>query len=124
MALADLVRQLGEALVAAAPPPAPDLTPAHFTALGKLIGGLPVGELVTLIHGQATLDNVLDLSAEAAGIVAAAFPPAAITSGEVEFGLEALRLVFDVAGLGSQPFRITPGQNPIRGGFEGARGHV
>jgi hypothetical protein len=124
VALLDLVRRLGEALVAATPASAPVITPAHFTALAKLIGGLPVDQLLALIEGQSTVDNAIGLAEQAASLVAAAFPPAAITAGEVEFGLEALRFVCGVAGLGSTPIQITPGQNPIRGGFEGARGHV
>ena len=70
------------------------------------------------------MDSALDLAEQAARIVAAAFPPAAITANEVEFGLEALGFVCDAAGLGAKPFQLSPGQNSIRGGFDGARGHI
>ena len=109
---------------AAAPQPSSDLTLAHFTALAKLIGALPVADLVTLIDGRGTVDGAFALAEQAARIVAAAFPPAAITADEVEFGLEALGFVCDAARLGATPFRLSPGQNPIRGGFDGARGHL
>jgi hypothetical protein len=101
-----------------------DLANAHFAALGKLLGALPVADLLALIEGRASVSTALDLAEQAARIVAAAFPPAAITAREVEFGLEALHFVLGAAGLGVKPFRVTPGQNPLRGGFEGARGHI
>ena len=124
MALADLVRRLGGALVTAALTKSPaQLTPSHFTALGKLIGALPVGDLIALLEGRATVGTVMDLAEEAAAIVAVAFPPAAIPAREIQLGLEALEFLFGAARL-AKPVRITPGQNPLRGGFEGARGHV
>ncbi len=122
--ITDLVRRPGEALVIGTAQKAPEITPAHFAGLAKLIGGLPVGNLLALIEGRATLNDGIDLLEQAARIVGAAFPPAAITVGEVEFGLEALKFICGAAGLGAAPLHVSPGQNPIRGGFEGARGHL
>jgi hypothetical protein len=99
------------------------LTTPHYAALAKLIGALPVSDLVALIEGRATAGTFINLAEQAAGIVAAAFPPAAFVAGEIELGLEALRFLFGAAGL-AKPIRITPGQNPLRGGFQGARGHI
>ena len=100
------------------------LTPAHLTALAKLVAGLPVADLGALLAGTATADTVLDLAEQAVGLVAAAFPPGALVAGEVGFALEALQFLLDGAGVGADPVTIEPGYNPIRGGFEGARGHV
>ena len=126
MALVDLVRKLGEALIGVAAPATagPCVSPAHFEALGKLMGDLPIGALVQLFEGRSTFDSGLEIAERGAEIVAAAFPPAAITAREVEFGLEALRFLLNAAGIGPKPFRIAPGENPIRGGFAGARGHI
>jgi hypothetical protein len=109
MALADLVRQLGDALLGAVAPQALTLTSGHYGALAKLLGGLPVGDLTNLFDGRATVDTDLDLAEQAAALVAVAFPPAAITAGEVELALEALQFLFDAAGLGAQPFKIEGG---------------
>ena len=100
------------------------LTGDHLSALGTLLKLLPVNDLVAIMTGQATWDNVLDAAEQGAEIVRDAFPPAAITAEEVELALEALRFVLDLAQVGSSPVAIAPGQNPIRGGWSGARGHV
>ncbi len=111
MPLSDLVRQLGAALLgAAAPTDGPQIpTSAHYGALAKLIGSLPVSGIVELIEGRATIDSDLELAESAAKLVGAAFPPGAITAREVELGLEALQFLLDAAGLGSQPFKIQGG---------------
>lgn len=100
------------------------LTPAHLTALAKLVAGLPFGDLAALLAGTATADTVLDLAEQATGLIAAAFPPGALVAGEVGFAIEALQFLLDAAGVGADPMTIEPGYNPIRGGWEGARGHV
>jgi hypothetical protein len=108
VALSDLVRRLGEALLGAvAPVDAP--TAAHFNSLAKLIGGLPVADIVALIDGRGSLDSDLALAESAAALVGIAFPPGAITAGEVEFALEALQFLLDAAGLGADPFKIQGG---------------
>ncbi len=111
MALADLVRQLGEALLGAVAPSnaALPLSSAHFDALAKLLGGLPVGALIDLIEGRATVDSGLQLAESAAALVAAVFPPGAITAGEVELALEGLQFLLDAAGVGPNPFKIAGG---------------
>ncbi len=114
MALAPLVRQLGEALLGAFAPGygSRTLSTAQFDALAKLLRGLPVGDLVNLIEGRATLDSSLTLAESAAALVAAVFPPGAITAGEVEFALEGLQFLLDAAGLGPNPFKIVGGIPP------------
>jgi len=111
MALASLVRQLGEALLGAVAPAngSKTLSSAHFDALAKLLGGLPVGDLIDLIDGRATVDSGLDLAESAAALVAAVFPPGAITAGEVELALEGLQFLLDAAGVGANPFKIAGG---------------
>ena len=99
-------------------------TPTALDALAKLISGLPIGELLDLIEGRATLDEGFDIAGAAVGLVAAAFPPSALAAGELAVALEALRYLFDAAGVGGRPIPIEPGYNPIRGGIDGARGHV
>jgi hypothetical protein len=127
MALTNLVRLLGEALVrAVAPPPAVAALPTsgHYDALAKLIGGMPVSDLLALIDGRGTVDTDLALAEQAATLVAVAFPPAAITASEIKMALETLQFLLDAAGFGSSPIHITGGYRPITGGFAGARGHV
>jgi hypothetical protein len=111
VALLDLVRQLGEALLGAAAPGAapPSLTSARFTALAKLIGGLPVDDILAAIEGRGSIDTDLELAERVAALVGVAFPPGAITAGEVEGGLEALQFLLDAAGLGANPFKIQGG---------------
>jgi hypothetical protein len=111
VALLDLVRQLGEALLgAAAPSNAPSSLPsARFSALAKLIGGLPVADIVAAIEGRGSIDTDLELAERVAALVGVAFPPGAITAGEVEGGLEALQFLLDAAGLGANPFKIQGG---------------
>jgi hypothetical protein len=114
------------ALGAAAAPDAAaaSLSTSHLRSLGALLGLLPVRDLIEIANGRASWDNVLDAAAHGADIVRAVFPPSAMTATEVKLALEALRFVLDAAGVGPTPFTIAPGQNPIRGGFAGARGHV
>ena len=100
------------------------LSASHLSSLGSLLGLLPTRDLVEIASGHATWDNVLDAAAHGADIVRAVFPPAAMTAIEVKLALEALRFILDAAGVGPTPFKIAPGQNPIRGGFAGARGHI
>ena len=100
------------------------LSASHLDSLGTLLGLLPIRDLIEIASGRATWDNVLDAMAQGADVVRAVFPPAAMTATEVKLALEALRFVLDAAGVGPTPFKLEPGQNPIRGGFAGARGHV
>ncbi|MDE3176404.1 MAG: hypothetical protein KGM15_09920 [Pseudomonadota bacterium] len=100
------------------------LSAPQLGSLGTLLGLLPVSDLIDIVSGHATWDNALDAAAHGADIVRAVFPPAAMTAQEVKLALEALRFILDAAGVGPTPFRIEPGQNPIRGGWSGARGHV
>lgn len=100
------------------------LSASHLNSLGTLLGLLPIQDLIEIASGRATWDNVLDAMAHGADVVRAVFPPAAMTATEVKLALEALRFVLDAAGVGPTPFKIEAGQNPIRGGFAGARGHV
>jgi hypothetical protein len=95
-----------------------------FQSLAKLLSGLPIGELLDLIEGRATLDEGFDLASEAVKLFALAFPPDALAAGEAALALGALQWLLDASGAGSSPLRIAPGQNPIRGGFDGARGHL
>ncbi len=113
-----------KALGAAEAPQTQQLTSGHFDALAQFLPLIPVSDLIALADGTATADTAIDLAEAGAAIVARAFPPVAITADEVKLGLEALRLLLGAAGLGPTPFKIAPGQNPIRGGWEGARGHV
>ena len=78
-------------------------TPAHLNALAKLIAGLPVADLAALLDGTATVDTALDLAQQATGLIAAAFPPAAITAGEIGMALQALQFLLDAAGAGADP---------------------
>ena len=89
------------------------LTPAHLTALAKLIAGLPFGDLAALLDGTATTDTVLDLAEQATALIGAAFPPGALVAGEVGFALEALQFLLDAAGVGASP--VTGGQPDIVG---------
>lgn len=104
--------------------PAASISAPHLSALGTMLGLLPVADLIAIAEGRASWDDVLDAAAHGADIVRIAFPPAAMTAEEVKLALEALRFILDAAGVGPTPFHIEPGQNPIRGGFSGARGHV
>ena len=113
-----------KALEATETSPPPVLTGSHFGALAQFLALIPISDLISLANGSATIDTAADLAEAGAEIVARAFPPVAITAEEVKLGLEALRFLLDAAGLGPTPFKITPGQNPIRGGWEGARGHI
>lgn len=88
------------------------LTPAHFSALASLFNLLPIDDIVALINGAATVDNVLDLAQRAAEIVKVAFPPAAMTAGEVSLALEALKFILDASGVGPDPFVVTGGLPP------------
>ena len=99
-------------------------TPTALGALAKIVAGFPLADLLAILNGTATVDSDLDLAEQAVGLIAAAFPPAAITAEEVGFGLEALAFLCDAAGLGAKPIQLSRGQNPIRGGFDGARGHL
>jgi hypothetical protein len=85
------------------------LTGSHFQALARLAAGLPVAELVQLIEGRASVDVDIDLAERAAALFAAAFPAAAITAGEIELALTALKYLLDAAGVGGNPFVITGG---------------
>ena len=76
------------------------LTPAHLTALAKLIAGLPVADLAALLSGTVTADTVLDLAEQATCLIAAAFPPGALIAGEVGFALQALQWLLDASGAG------------------------
>lgn len=100
------------------------LTGAHLEALPRFLSMMPVADLVALASGAGNLDNAFAVAEAGASIVASAFPPTAITAGEVKLGLEALQFLLDVAGLGPSPFKITPGYRPLTGGFAGARGHI
>ena len=81
------------------------LTPAHLTALAKLVAGLPVADLAALLDGTATIDTVLDLAEQATGLIAAAFPPGALIAGEVGFAIEALQFLLDAGGVGASPVK-------------------
>jgi hypothetical protein len=100
------------------------LNSAHFVALRAFLPLLPIGDLIALVGGRGTVDNAIDVAQACANIVARAFPPAAIKAEEIWLALEALQFLADAAGVGKATIRIAPGQNPIRGGYEGARGHV
>ena len=120
-----LVRLLTQVLGVVEPAPvARSFTAAHVGALPPFLSLIPVSDLVALATGSGTVDNMLDVAEAGAALVARAFPPAAITAGEVKLGLEALQFLLDVAGLGPSPFKLRPGYRPIIGGFAGARGHI
>lgn len=108
----------------ASPTGAPALTAAHLGALPRFLPLIPVSDLVALATGTGTLDDAFAVAEAGASIVARAFPPGAITAGEVKLGLEALQFLLDAAGLGPSPFKITGGYRPLTGGFAGARGHI
>ena len=72
MALAALIRNLGAALIrAVAPPASPGLPATHFDALAKLIGELPVGPLLALMEGRASLEDDFELARRGAALIAA-----------------------------------------------------
>jgi len=100
------------------------LTPANLGALAKIVQGFPTGDFLAIVNGAATVDGDIDLAEQVLGLVAAAFPPGALVAGEIGIALEALQFLLDAAGKGSTPMTIEPGYNPIRGGWDGARGHV
>jgi hypothetical protein len=126
-ALTDFVLNLAKALISAVittTPVSPVVTGTKLGALSKFLTAFPLTDLIELIEGKATVDTVLDLDEKAASLIAAAFPPVAITAEEVGFALEALQYLLDKAGLGLKPIKVIPGYNPIRGGWSGARGHI
>ena len=88
---------------------------AHAAALEKLVAGLPVADILATLAGRETLDDGIRLAEKLAGLIGAAFPPAALTAAEIAFALEALRLLLDAAHAGAAPISITAGYPDIVG---------
>jgi hypothetical protein len=94
---------------APAEPALKTLSAAHLDALGKVISGFPLDDVLKLVTNTATIDSDLDLADQAAGLVALAFPPGALVAGEAQMAVEALKFVLDAAGVGSAPIHVAPG---------------
>jgi hypothetical protein len=107
LALSDLLRGWGRSMFGGTPDTTPSL--AGYGALGKLIAGLPIADLLQVLEGRATIDTELDLAEKSAALIATAFPPGAIAAGEVELALRALQFLLDAAGVGPHPFRLQGG---------------
>lgn len=87
-----------------------DLTPAHLNSLATLLQLLPIGDLIALLTGGATIDTVLSVAEQATSIVKWAIPPAALPAEVAGMALQALQCLLDAIGVGADP--VTGGIPP------------